>query len=106
MMVEAREEDDGWRAVKVVLLSEGDGDPLIKTFRGAIELLSLSELAVNGTTFEINTETEWFSLDGLPGNIGLFALGDAVEILARQEGTAWVALEVTLTDEGGLGGAL
>src|SRR5690606_24619841 len=49
--------------------------------------------------FSINSSTQYLNADGTEANSELFDEGDFVTVEARQDGSAWIAMQVTLTDD-------
>ena len=85
------------------------GSDVMAVFEGSIEAVSQSSITVDGTSFMVDSETEFHSETGLLASLSGIGEGDIVSVEAMQSGDVWTATSVTLlakSDDGGPGGLL
>ena len=94
--VRARQQGTSWIAMEVKMVEEA---PVTDTFSGPITLLSATSLTVEGQAISIDSSTQWKAEDGSASTPDAFGLGDIVTVVAEQQGSTWVAVTVTMTED-------
>lgn len=92
---EARLNGTVWKATEVRLLeSSAMSGLLLAQFVGKISALDSSSVQVGGFDFTLDTDSEWYFVDGSDAEAVDFAVGDRVIVQAETDGFSWTAHEI------------